>query len=100
MARTAASAVRSATARCPPERVQALARAQLEKTVNREVRFQRASISLFPPVRIAVEQPALAEPGGFNQGTALKATSFHLDLNPFALLQRRLVVRRLEVVDP
>jgi len=84
----------------PPERVQALARTQLEKTVNREVRFQRASISLFPPVRIAVEQPALAEPGGFKQGTALKATSLNLDLNPFALLQRRLVVRRLEVVDP
>ena len=84
----------------PPARVRALVQAQLARSVRREARFEDASISLWPPVRITVRGPALAEPGGFAAGSAFRAKSVLLDLDLLGLLGRRLVVGRLEIVEP
>ena len=84
----------------PPARVRALVQARLDRSLGRATRFESASVSLWPPVRLTVVGPALAEPGGFAAGTALRATSIHLDLDLLGLLARRLVVRRLEIVEP
>src|SRR5262245_5016223 len=84
----------------PPARVRALVSARLGAVVSREVRFADASVSLWPPVRLTVSQPGLAEPGGFGNGAAFQARSIHLDLDLFALLSRRVVVRRLVLERP
>lgn len=84
----------------PPARVRALVSAQLTSALSREVRFADASLSLWPPVRLTVSQPALAEPGGFANGAAFQARSLHLDLDVWALLSRRVVVRRLVLDRP
>jgi hypothetical protein len=84
----------------PPARVRALVQAELDRSLRRPVRFESASVSLWPPVRVTVLGAALAEPGGFTAGSALSAASIHLDLDLLGLLQRRLVVRRLEIVEP
>lgn len=84
----------------PPERVRARVQEQLATALAREVRFADASVGLWPPVRLTVRGFELAEPGGFDRGTALRAHSIHLDLDVFALLGRRLVARRLIVDRP
>jgi hypothetical protein len=84
----------------PPARVRALVSAQLTSALSREVRFADASLSLWPPVRLTVSQPGLAEPGGFGNGAAFQARSLHLDLDVWALLSRRVVVRRLVLDRP
>ena len=84
----------------PPARLRALLETQASRALGREVRFERASLSLWPPVRLTVREPAVAEPGGFKAGTMVSARSVHLDFDLFALLVRRLVARRLEVVEP
>jgi hypothetical protein len=84
----------------PPAKVRALVQTQLERTLDRQVRFEGASLSLWPPVRLTVTAPALAEPGGFGAGAAFRARAIHLDLDPLALLVRQLVVRRLELIEP
>lgn len=84
----------------PPARVRALVSHQLSTVMAREVRFADASVGLWPPVRLTVRRPALAEPGGFAEGAALQAQSLHLDLDVMALLSRRLVVRRLVLDRP
>src|SRR5262245_1663091 len=84
----------------PPARVRALVSARLGAVMSREVRFADASVSLWPPVRLTVSQPGLAEPGGFGNGAAFQARSIHLDLDLFALLSRRVVVRRLVLERP
>ena len=84
----------------PPARVRALVQAQITRTLRREARFERAAFWLWPPVRLTVEDAALAEPGGFAAGTAFRARAIHVDLDLLGLLQRRLVARSLEVVEP
>ncbi|HEY6867925.1 MAG TPA: AsmA-like C-terminal region-containing protein, partial [Candidatus Eisenbacteria bacterium] len=84
----------------PPARVRALVQAQMARSLKREARFDDASISPWPPVRITVRGPALAEPGGFAAGSAFKAKSVLLDLNLLGFMTRRLVVDRLEIVEP
>jgi len=82
----------------PPEKVRAMVSTQITAALNRDLRFADASVSLWPPVRLSVSQPGLAEPGGFENGLAFQARAIHLDLDLLALLSRRIVVRRL-VVD-
>lgn len=84
----------------PPARVRALVGQQLTQALSREVRFEGASVGLFPPVRLTVTRPALAEPGGFARGAAFQARSLHLDLDVFALLRGKVVVRRMVVEAP
>ncbi len=84
----------------PPAKVRALVVAQLSSALAREVRLADASLGLWPPVRLSVRQPALAEPGGFARGTALQARALHLDLDLLPLLSRRIVVRRLVLDQP
>ncbi len=84
----------------PPAKVRALVSAQLSSQLAREVRFADASVVLWPPVRLSVKAPALAEPGGFANGAALQARSLHLDLDVPALFSRRIVVRRLVLDRP
>src|SRR5262245_64320088 len=84
----------------PPPRVRAIVQAQLAGALAREVRYDDARIGLWPPVRLTVAGPALAEPGGFAQGAAFRARSVHLDLDVGALFGRRMVVRRLVLDGP
>jgi hypothetical protein len=84
----------------PPAKVRALVAAQLSSALAREVRFADASLGLWPPVRLSVGQPALAEPGGFARGTAFQARALQLDLDILPLLARRIVVRRLVLERP
>jgi AsmA protein len=84
----------------PPARVRALVQAQLSSTLAREIRFDDASIGLWPPVRLTVKGLRLAEPGGLANGSAVELASLHLDLDVLALLARRLEVRRLALDGP
>ena len=84
----------------PPARVRELVSARLADVLARDVKFADASIGIWPPVRLSVQRPALAEPGGFPNGSALKARSLHLDLDVFALFSRKVVVRRLVIDRP
>ncbi len=84
----------------PPAKLRALVQAQAAQALTREVRFDGVALGLFPPVRLTVTNPALAEPGGFRDGAALQARALHLDLDPFALLGRKVVVRRLALDHP
>jgi len=84
----------------PPARVRAMVQAQLSGALAREVRYSDARIAIFPPVRLSVIDPALAEPGGFARGSVLRAKAVHLDLDVMALLGRKIVVRRLVLDQP
>lgn len=84
----------------PPSRVRAMIETRVSGVLSREVRFGDARLGLFPPVRLTIREPALAEPGGFDEGTAFRARSIHVDLDPFGLLARRLVLRRLVLEEP
>ena len=84
----------------PPARVLAIARQQLSATLKREVRLEGASVSIWPPVRVALHRIAIAEPQGFQHGAALSAFAIDLDLDPFALLARRVVIRSLTIESP
>lgn len=84
----------------PPARVREMVSARLSDVLARDVKFADASLGIWPPVRLSVQRPALAEPGGFANGSALKARSLHLDLDLSALFSRKVVVRRLVVDRP
>lgn len=84
----------------PRDRVLAMVRAQLAVSLRRETRLAGVSVGLWPPVRIGVRGFALAEPGGFARGTALKVASLDLDLDVLPLVSRRVVVRRLTLEEP
>lgn len=84
----------------PPARVKALVESQLKTALRREARFESASVGLFPPVRLSVKRFELAEPGGFDRGTALATEAIDLDLDVFALLGRKVKVNRLALRDP
>jgi hypothetical protein len=84
----------------PPTRARALVQAQLARSLARDVRFADASIGIFPPVRLTVKQLELAEPEGFAAGSAFQARALLVDLDVFALLGRRLLVRRLILDQP
>jgi AsmA-like protein len=84
----------------PPARVRSLVSRQLSATLSRDVRFADASLGLWPPVRLTVRQPALAEPEGFVSGAAFRARAIHLDLDLLPLFSRRVVVRRLVIAGP
>jgi len=84
----------------PHDRVLALVRAQLAKSLRRETRLDDVSLSLWPPVRLRAEGFALAEPGGFSRGTAARVGALDLDLEVLPLLSRRLVVRSLTLEKP
>ncbi len=84
----------------PPAKARLLMQAQAARALNREVRFDDASVGLFPPVRLTVKGVALAEPGGLAEGVALQAHAIHLDLDLFALFAGRVVVRRLTFDHP
>lgn len=85
----------------PPAWLQAIVQAQLRSALAREVRFGSVSLGLFPPVRLKVARPMLAEPRGFEAGAAFQARSIQLDLDVVALLlSRRLVVQRLVLEEP
>jgi len=84
----------------PPARVRSMVQGQLSSALTRDVRFSDTSVGIVPPVRLTVQQPELAEPGGFANGVAFGAQAIHLDLDVFALLGHRVVVRRLLVEQP
>ena len=84
----------------PPARLRQIVTRQIAASLARDVRFGDAAIGVWPPVRLTIRDVALAEPRGFSQGAALRAASIHLDLDAWALLSRRLIVRRLAIDRP
>jgi hypothetical protein len=84
----------------PPAKLRAMLQAEAAKNLSRETRFGDVALGILPPVRLTVRDAAIAEPGGFNEGAALSARSMHLDLDVFALLARRVVVRQLTLDRP
>jgi hypothetical protein len=84
----------------PPAKVKLVVEDQLHRALARDVRFANASLGLFPPVRLTVSKPELAEPGGFERGAAFSADAVYLDLDVFALLSRRIRVQRLILERP
>jgi AsmA protein len=84
----------------PPAKVRELVQRQLARSLSREVRFDGASVGIFPPVRLTVQSPALAEPGGFARGVAFQAKSIHLDLDVLQLIGGKVVVKRLLLDEP
>jgi len=84
----------------PHDRVLALLRGQLAKSLRREARIADVSVRLWPPVRLAARGFELAEPGGFARGATVKVGSLDLDLDVLPLLARRLVVRSLTLEQP
>src|SRR5207244_3785684 len=84
----------------PPARATQLVREQLARSLAREVRFEQVALSLWPPVRLLVKRIELAEPGGFEQGSAVSIASLDLDLDVMALLSHHVKVRRLALEGP
>lgn len=84
----------------PPARVRALVSDALAQGLRRDVRFADAGLSLWPPVRLVVSRPELAEPGGFGEGAAFAADRLALDLEVWPLLSRKVVVKRLSIDAP
>lgn len=84
----------------PPARATQLVREQLRQSLARDVRFEKVSVSLFPPVRLSVQKVELAEPGGFEQGAAFACAAVDLDLDVLALLSKKVKVRRLVIAKP
>jgi hypothetical protein len=84
----------------PPAKLRVMLQAQASSALSRETRFGDVSLGLFPPVRLTVHDAAIAEPGGFEEGAALSARSVYLDLDVFALMSRRVVVRRFTLDRP
>ena len=84
----------------PHDRILALVRAQLGRSLRRETRLDDVSARLWPPVRLAVRGFELAEPGGFARGPAVRVGSLDLDLDVLPLLARRIVVRSLTLERP
>lgn len=84
----------------PPGRATELVRQQLSKRLDREVRFDRVAVSIFPPVRLSVQKLELAEPDGFARGAAFSVGTADLDLDLWALLGRKVKVRRLMLDEP
>lgn len=84
----------------PKPRLREIVRRQLAASLARDVRFGDADLKIWPPVRLSIENLALAEPGGFPRGTAFQASALHLDLDALALLRRQLIVRDLVLDRP
>ncbi|NOT32923.1 MAG: AsmA family protein, partial [Candidatus Eisenbacteria bacterium] len=84
----------------PPAKVRSMVQQQLEGVLARPATYRDARVGLWPPVRLTVIEPALAEPGGFRAGSALTLRALHLDLDVFALLSRKIVVRRVVLDGP
>ena len=84
----------------PHDRVMALVRAQLARSLRRETRITDVSVRLWPPVRLEARGFELAEPEGFARGAAAKVGSLDLDLDVLPLLSGRLVVRSLTLGQP
>ena len=84
----------------PPARVLGLARAQLAAALDREVALDGASVTIWPPVRARLRGLVIGEPQGLASGAAIRLESLDLDLDPFALLARRIVLRRVTLVRP
>lgn len=84
----------------PPSRVRALVEQQANAALNRPFRLDGVSVGLWPPVRASLRGVALAEPGGFASGAAFQAEAIHVDVDLFALIAKRVVVRRLTLEKP
>lgn len=83
-----------------PERLHRIVVAQVTRSFARPVQFGAVSLGLWPPVRLTVQDAALAEPGGFANGMAFQARAVHLDLDLYALLERRLIARAVTLDEP
>ncbi len=84
----------------PPAKVRVMVAEALASGLRREVRFADAGLTLWPPVRLVVTRPELAEPGGFSEGAAFSAAHLGLDLELLPLLSRKVVVRKLVIEEP
>ena len=77
---------------------QALLVEQAEMQLGRKVSVKRASVEVFPYVRMALDDVVIREPDGTTQ--FLFADHFFIDLRVFPLLQRKVLVKRILLDKP
>ncbi|TAL09196.1 MAG: DUF3971 domain-containing protein [Nitrospirae bacterium] len=77
---------------------QALLVEQAELQLGRKVTVKRATVEVFPYVRIALDDVVIKEPDGTTQ--FLFADHFFIDLRVFPLLQRKVLARRILLDKP
>lgn len=84
----------------PPARVRALLAAQLSRSLAREVTFDDVGLRILPPVRLQAKGVRIAEPGGLSGGAAVEIEALSLDLDAWALLRQRFVLRQVVLDRP
>ncbi len=77
---------------------QALLVEQAQMQLGRKVELKRATVEVFPYVRMALDDVVIKEPDGTTQ--FLSADHFFIDLRIFPLLQRKVVAKRILLDKP
>jgi uncharacterized protein involved in outer membrane biogenesis len=83
-----------------PERAHAFAQQALSTSLHREVKFDQADLTFWPPVSVSVTGLAVSDPQGFKQGTMLSARNVRLGLDLWALFSRRLLLNGVVLDHP
>ena len=74
--------------------------ADLERQTGRSVEIGRLTLAILPALSIRADQVVIGNPAGFPQGHFLEIRRVYADLDFVSLLQRRLVIRSLELNEP
>src|SRR5688572_6166545 len=82
----------------PPDKIKALAAAQVKEHLRRELWLGEASVGLWSG--LSLRQVALSEKPGFSAGTFLSADRVSVEPFLLALLKGRVVVKRVSLDRP
>ncbi|HXJ95309.1 MAG TPA: AsmA family protein [Terriglobia bacterium] len=74
--------------------------ADLERQTGRSVEIGHLTLAILPALSIRADNVAIGNPPGFPQGHLLEIRRVYADLDFVSLLQRRLVIRSLELDQP
>ena len=74
--------------------------ADLERQTGRSVEIGRLTLAILPELSIRADQVAIGNPPGFPPGHFLEIRRVYADLDFTSLLQRRLVIRSLDLGEP
>src|SRR5215472_8668034 len=74
--------------------------ADLERQTGRSVEIGHLTLAILPALSIRADQVAIGNPPGFPQGHFLEIRRVYADLDFASLLQRRLVIKSLDLEEP
>jgi uncharacterized protein involved in outer membrane biogenesis len=74
--------------------------ADLEQQTGRSIEIGRLTLALLPALSIRADRVAVGNPPGFPQGDFLEIRRVYAELDFASLLQRRLVIKSLELDEP